>query len=236
MDDHICTTNGDMPTACRILVSDERRLTNELLVGVLGQSGFEVVFCEDALDNFVGTLKSFVPEIVVISENSAGGRAIQLLRAARAVVPAVRTVVLLDVCQEGFVVDLFRAGVKGVVSLEEPVETLIKCLQVVSAGEIWASANHMQQIIKGLATEDDDVIEITHSGGERSLSRREEQVVRGVIEGLSNRAISARLNLSEHTIKNYLFNVFEKLEVGNRAELVAFVMTRKEHRDRYKPI
>jgi len=55
------------------------------------------------------------------------------------------------------------------------------------------------------------------------LSKREEEVVRFIAEGLSNRDIAQALNLSEHTIKNHLFHIFEKLGVSNRVELVCVV-------------
>jgi len=57
------------------------------------------------------------------------------------------------------------------------------------------------------------------------LSKREQQVVRCVAEGLSNRETAERLNLSEHTIKNYLFRTFDKLGVSSRAELIYLVFT-----------
>ena len=48
-----------------------------------------------------------------------------------------------------------------------------------------------------------------------------------VAEGMTNREIASRLQLSEHTIKNYLFRVFEKLGVSNRAELVSFALNHR---------
>ena len=51
---------------------------------------------------------------------------------------------------------------------------------------------------------------------------REEDLVRLVADGLSNRDIARKLNLSEHTVKNYIFRIFEKLGVSNRVELVLY--------------
>ena len=60
----------------------------------------------------------------------------------------------------------------------------------------------------------------------RPLSKREDEIARMVAEGFSNREISERLDLSEHTIKNYLFRVFEKLEVSTRVELTLYALKR----------
>jgi len=54
------------------------------------------------------------------------------------------------------------------------------------------------------------------------LSRREVEVVRCVAEGLSNREIAQRLGLTEHTVKNYLFRIFDKLGVSKRVEVVLY--------------
>ena len=60
------------------------------------------------------------------------------------------------------------------------------------------------------------------------VSKREQEVVRLVVEGLSNREIAQRLNLSEHTIKNYVFRIFAKLGVSNRVELVHLALANGE--------
>ena len=52
------------------------------------------------------------------------------------------------------------------------------------------------------------------------LSKREMEIVRGLAEGLTNRGIADRLGLSQHTTKNYLFRVFDKLGASNRSELL----------------
>jgi len=57
------------------------------------------------------------------------------------------------------------------------------------------------------------------------LTKREEDLVRLVADGLSNRDIARKLNLSEHTVKNYIFRIFEKLGVSNRVELVLYALS-----------
>jgi two-component system nitrate/nitrite response regulator NarL len=62
------------------------------------------------------------------------------------------------------------------------------------------------------------------ASGEALLSAREVDVVRCVAEGLSNREIAQRLNLREHTVKNYLFRIFDKLGVSSRVEVVLYAL------------
>lgn len=67
-------------------------------------------------------------------------------------------------------------------------------------------------------------LRIVNSEGRNLLTPREEQVVALVAEGLSNHEIARELNLSHHTIKKYLFRIFEKLGISTRVELVLYAV------------
>jgi DNA-binding NarL/FixJ family response regulator len=60
--------------------------------------------------------------------------------------------------------------------------------------------------------------------GRNVLSKREDEVVSLVADGLTNREVSERLKLSEHTVKSYLFKIFEKLGISTRVELVLYAL------------
>jgi DNA-binding NarL/FixJ family response regulator len=62
------------------------------------------------------------------------------------------------------------------------------------------------------------------------LSKREEQVLHLLADGLSNRELAHALKLSEHTVKNHLFRIFDKLGVSNRMEAVLYAISQREQR------
>jgi len=74
-------------------------------------------------------------------------------------------------------------------------------------------------------------LRIVDANGYNLLSKREEEVVALVADGLTNRQISEQLKLSEHTVKNYLFKVFEKLGISTRVELVLYALSKNHRRD-----
>jgi DNA-binding NarL/FixJ family response regulator len=55
------------------------------------------------------------------------------------------------------------------------------------------------------------------------LSKREHEIVSKVAEGMKNREIAELLGVSEHTVKNHLFRVFERLGISSRAELILYL-------------
>jgi DNA-binding NarL/FixJ family response regulator len=60
------------------------------------------------------------------------------------------------------------------------------------------------------------------------LTKREQDVVRLVAEGMRNLEIAQQLNVSEHTVRNYLFRIFEKLGVSSRVELVLYAFSKQK--------
>jgi DNA-binding CsgD family transcriptional regulator len=100
----------------------------------------------------------------------------------------------------------------------EPLSELPTCIERVSRGEIWAGRNHSEFLLEALRSAPS--CEGIGTEKIRLLSHRELQVAECAAQGQSNKQIADRLGLSEHTIKNYLFRIFEKLGVSNRFELL----------------
>jgi DNA-binding CsgD family transcriptional regulator len=86
---------------------------------------------------------------------------------------------------------------------------------------VWASSVELRYLLE--AFREAEPTQLLDSRGEAILSKREQDVVRCVAEGLSNREIASRLKLTEHTVKNYLFRIFDKLGVSSRVEVVLYV-------------
>ncbi len=175
-------------------------------------------------------------QVLLISTNfpnePVGGLA--LIRDIQTRQPDLSIVVLVDSPDRNVVVEAFRAGARGIFCRSDSFQTLCKCINCVNEGQVWANSSELYFVL-------DAITEGTSSepklpAGTRPLSKREEEIARLVAEGLSNRQISERLSLSEHTIKNYLFRVFEKLGVGTRVELALYALNRGSSRKHLHPV
>jgi DNA-binding NarL/FixJ family response regulator len=161
-----------------------------------------------------------------LEDDPVGG--ISVLRHARAEHPPSRAIVLLEKDDKDLIVEAFRAGAKGVfIRSDFSFANLCKCVHSVHQGEIWAESQHLVYVLDTFASEDSPQRR-SRSDGSSSLSKREREVMRLVVDGLSNREIATALGLSEHTIKNYVFRLFEKLGVYSRVELVHYALARHE--------
>src|SRR5205823_8804458 len=109
------------------------------------------------------------------------------------------------------------SGARGVFCRTEPVSEFCACVERVSRGEIWASSIAAQHLLEAVRSSPCyEAIE----GKVGMLSKREIEVAESAAQGQTNKQIAGALRLSEHTIKNYLFRIFDKLGVSNRMELL----------------
>jgi DNA-binding NarL/FixJ family response regulator len=137
--------------------------------------------------------------------------------------PAIAKVLLVDSYNRELVVSAFRSGIRGIFCISDThFRLLCRCIQRVASGQIWANTEQMNFLLD-LVSEVPS-LRVLNSRGHQLLTPREQQVVALVAEGLSNRETARELNLSEHTVKKYLFRIFDKLGISSRVELVLYAV------------
>jgi two-component system nitrate/nitrite response regulator NarL len=210
----------------RVLVSDNTQIHTQLLADALRRDrGLRVVGSPSHSRDLIAAAAAHNIEVAVISCNldEEPLRGLEVLRELRNSRPEIRAVILLDSSKREVVVESFRAGARGVFSRHDSLETLCKCVRQVHAGQIWGNSEQMAFAVEALAASPS--VRAVNADGLSLLSKREMDVVRCLAEGLTNREIADRLGLSQHTIKNYLFRVFDKLGVSSRLELLYLTLT-----------
>lgn len=163
------------------------------------------------------------PDVVLVSSRMSDGLSSRALRLVHEFDPDVRLVLLVEGTTPESVVTAFRSGARGIFHTSDSLPQLYRCIQVVHGGQVWLDAREMDYILQALASK--APMRVSNVKGEQLLSEREGQVVRLVAEGLTNREISRQLQVSEHTIKNHLFRIFDKLGISSRMELLLYVLT-----------
>jgi len=187
------------------------------------QSRFRVAAIATTVQEVLNTVRSERVDVALISVTLADHplSGFGVVRRIRECSPGLKSVVLLDNSDHNLIVEAFRAGASGVFCSSEPCfEMLCRCVDQVHAGQIWAKRSELVHVMEEFS----QVVPIkaVKPDGLRLLTKREEDVVRLLAGGLQNREIARELNLSEHTIKNYLFHIFDKLGVSSRVELVLY--------------
>lgn len=216
-----------VPQEISVLLSDSTEMGCELLSSALTSPTREfriagtVVSCE----KLVATVMALKPDVALVSielrEGPAAG--LQALWKLRTQAPATRRVLLMGEHDPDVVVEALRAGASGVFLRDSPLQMLRRCIRVVRQGQIWISNSDLRRVMEVLATP--APLRFHGVWEEEFLTRREKEIVILVGQGLANRAIAAEAHLSEHTVKNYLWRIFDKLGVSSRAELIVRFLT-----------
>jgi DNA-binding NarL/FixJ family response regulator len=213
----------------RILLADSNHMACRLLADALEQDpSFKVVASAVTNSGLLDSLRQNQLDVVLIAAYLQDGplSGFARLPQLREEFPTLPCIMLLDRTEPDLVVDAFRAGARGVFARSDSdVAMLCKCIHRVVEGQIWADSTQLHILLEAFASSADRP-EQPRDRGLSLLTTREEHVVRLVAEGMGNREIAQSLNLSEHTVKNYLFRIFEKLGLSNRVELVLYAIAR----------
>jgi two-component system, NarL family, nitrate/nitrite response regulator NarL len=207
----------------RLIVADQNLMNCQLLVGALRRCRrIEVVARATSSEQILAEAKASQPSVALIGANLQEGSlaGFEVVHRLRNLHPEIRAVLLLDSADRSSVVDAFRAGARGVFSRDDSLGTLCRCIQNVHAGQTWASSEQIEAVLEAFAR---IAPLLLPDKAKIPLSRREREVAKLVAEGLSNREISGQLRLSQHTVKNYLFQIYGKLGMSSRVDLVLHV-------------
>lgn len=160
-------------------------------------------------------IRTAAPDIAVLDLNMPQRSGLEVLREVRRLGLPTRAVVLAASATDAEIYDILDAGAAGLVFKEAATENLLDCLRAVAGGGLWLPIER---------TEAASLREAARRGKWRKLSpqltSREVEIVRLVLAGATNKSLAFRLQVSEGTTKVHLHNIFRKLSVGSRSELV----------------
>jgi two-component system, NarL family, nitrate/nitrite response regulator NarL len=227
-------TSPDLESTLRILVVGRDVMGSNLLADALGRSRAYQASAT-APSHLLPRIAAAKTDLVVISaELFPGPRSgMELVDSVNRAYPEILIITLLDQPDRESVISAFRCGARGVFSRRQDISEFIDCIEHVRKGGIWAgklATNYLLEAFKSIPAPN-----VISSGASPALTKREVQVVRCAAEGKTNKTIANELGLSEHTIKNYLFRVFEKLGVSSRVELLFYLTTQGHGSARVNP-
>jgi DNA-binding NarL/FixJ family response regulator len=122
------------------------------------------------------------------------------------------------------IAEAMHKGAAGVVLKSHPAEVLLRAIRVVLAGGTWVERSVVTSVFHPPAAHDDEI------AGSR-LTRREQEIMELVMQGLQNKTIAARLSITHTTVRHHLTSIFEKLSVTNRLELMRYAYDEQRSSD-----
>lgn len=160
------------------------------------------------------------PDVVILDIQLPGRSGLDVCRQMTRQFPEMRVVMLTSSVNEGFVLEALRAGVAGYVLKQVGNDELVRAIRAAHRGEAALDPKTSSQLIARL----NRLQKAAEGSAFRDLSPREMEVLALVAQGLSNKEIGERLNLSEITVRNYITTMLEKLHLHNRVELAVYAV------------
>lgn len=200
----------------RVVIVDDHPLFREGVAATLAaEADIEVVGQGASADEAIALALTLLPDVLLLDIAMPGSG----LRAARAVAEAcpVTKIVMLTFSEaEDDVLSALKAGAKGYILKGVTAGELKASLRAVCAGEVSMTPSLAAGLLHDLTTKTKRTPPDTNPLNE--LTPREQQILECVASGMSNKEVGRTLELTEKTVKHYMSNILQKLQVKNRVE------------------
>jgi two-component system, NarL family, nitrate/nitrite response regulator NarL len=198
-----------------VLVDDHPIVLHGLQQLLDRQDDLSVVACCGDAAAALDAVTAHQPDVLVLDLRMPGQSGLDLLRTLGSRPIACRTILLTAAIRDDEVLEAVKLGAMGLVLKESPPEALIECIRRVHRGEPAIEPETVARATRAVSGE--------HAAARAAaevLTPREIEIVKMVSQGLRNKVIAERLSISEGTVKVHLHNIYEKLGVDGRLELV----------------
>jgi DNA-binding NarL/FixJ family response regulator len=214
------TSTGD---AVRLLIVDDHEVVRAGLRMLLKRwPNIEVVGEAGTAEEGIAETQRITPDVVLMDMRLPDASGVDACREIRANTPHSKIVFLTAFADEEAVLAAIFAGADGYLLKEIAGEALVSAIESVARGQSILDPAVTRAVLEGMRS-----MSLPAAGPKDSLlSPQEQHVLALVAEGKTNKEIAAALGLSYKTVKNYLSNVFQKLQVSHRSQAAAFFVSR----------
>lgn len=197
MDDHAILRDG-----LKTIIAQENDMT------VVGEATGSIQLQE--------ILKTVNPTVIIMDINMPEMNGIELTKWVKSKYPTIKIVILTMYKNDEYFMASIREGADGYLLKDSPSEDVIAALRTISNGESVIPAGMTKKLISLHHAE--------NNTEDNSLTAREMEVLLKLVEGLSNKEIGKRLFISDKTVKIHVSNIFKKLDVKSRSQVIIYAV------------
>ena len=201
----------------RVLLIDDHPVVRAGIRMLLEQdSAIEVVGEADNGDRAIELVESLKADVLLLDMEMPGKNGVQVAQELKKAKANVQILGLSAYDDEEYISSLLSSGAAGYLTKEEALDKIVDAVHGVARGEKgWFSRRAMMQMSAKVQKQKEYVY---------SLTSREEEVLRSLSRGFTNKQIAAELSITQRTVRFHLSNLYEKLGVNSRTKAIAWAL------------
>ena len=212
------------PGTVRIILADSQAIYRVGIRKIFAlEDDLRVVAQADSLENLRAAIERYPTDIVLLEGALLAGTSNvipDLLRVAS----DVKLIVQAVASDENHTVELYRRGVRGIISRSISPDLLVRCVRRIAAGETWIDNQSVNWVIEAYRAQ---AAALVSPRTQPRLSPKEMSIITCITQGKRNKEIAFQLGTTEQVIKNYLRKIYDKLGVSDRLELALYCLHNK---------
>ncbi len=207
----------------QVIIIDDHPLLREGLKAVIGKNkGYEVIGEAGTANEAIRLINKLRPDIVLVDISLPDMNGIDLLYKLKKKFPQTKLMVISMHSKIDYITESFRAGALGYLVKEAAATSLIKGLDTISKGEYFLDSSISKEVVKRLI--EMPLIQKINDSNYNSLTPREQEILRLLAKGFSNKEIADTLCISPKTVENHRSNIMNKLNLHSIMDLVKYAV------------
>ena len=212
------------PGAIRIILADYQAIYRVGIRKVFAlEDDVRVVAQADSIENLHAEVQRYPTDVVLLEGGMLTGTANAIPEILR-LAPDVKIIVQASSNDEAHTVELYRRGVRGIISRAISPDLLVKCVRKIADGETWIDNQSINLVIEAYRSQ---AAALVSPRSQPRLSPKEMAIITCITQGKRNKEIAYQLGTTEQVIKNYLRKIYDKLGVSYRLELALYCLHHK---------
>lgn len=212
------------PGVVRIILADSQAIYRVGIRKIFAlEDDLRVVAQADSLENLRGAIERYPTDVVLVEGALLGGSSNAIADLLR-VAPDAKIIIQAVSTDEAHTVELYRKGVRGIISRSISPDLLVRCVRRIAAGETWIDNQSVTWVIEAYRAQ---AAALVSPKSQPRLSPKEMAIITCITQGKRNKEIAFQLGTTEQVIKNYLRKIYDKLGVSDRLELALYCLHNK---------
>ncbi len=212
------------PGVIRIILADSQAIYRVGIRKIFAlEDDLRVVAQADSMENLRGAIERY-PSDVVLMEGALLGGSTNAVSELLRIAPDAKLIIQSVAADESQTVELYRKGVRGIISRSISPDLLVRCVRRIAAGETWIDNQSVNWVIEAYRAQ---AAALVSPKSQPRLSPKEMAIISCITQGKRNKEIAFQLGTTEQVIKNYLRKIYDKLGVSDRLELALYCLHNK---------